>query len=92
MRSDSFFRGVFLLYCVEAGLFLLIAPWLPAWNRAAAFLPFGSAQDLLLNTWVRSAISSFGLMHLVWGLHDVDLFFRRHATPRLENPETAGHQ
>lgn len=79
MRAESIFRGVFLVYCAEAGLFLLIAPWMPAWNHAALLVPFGAPRELLLLSWTRSVVSAFGLLHLVWGLHDLVLFLRRDA-------------
>ena len=47
MRADALFRGVFLVYCVEAGLFLLLSPWFEAWNHAALLLPFGALRELL---------------------------------------------
>ena len=95
MRPESIFRGVFLVYCVEAGLFLLLSPWLAGWNHAVLLVPFGLLRDMLLTSWVRSLISAFGLLHLVWGLHDLDLFLRR--TYRdggfpLEDSTPARHQ
>lgn len=98
MRAESIFRGVFLVYCVEAGLFLLMSPWLAAWSHAVLLLPFGPLRDFLLTSWTRGLISAFGLLHLVWGLHDLDLFLRRVPSdpPRtgypLEDSTPARHQ
>lgn len=95
MRSESLFRGVFLVYCVEAGLFLLLSPWLEAWNHAVLLLPFGSLRALFLSSWARATISGFGVLHLIWGAHDLDLFLRR-ASPAdrqpLEDSAPARHQ
>ena len=96
MRSDSIFRGAFLVYCLEAGLFLLLSPWLAAWNHAVLLLPFGPPREALLSTWVRSLVSAFGLLHLFWSLHDLDLFLRRdrrdpsHVGYPIENSSSAG--
>ena len=90
MRAESIFRGIFLIYCLEAGLFLLMSPWLEAWNHAALLLPFGPLRELLLSPWSRSLISAFGLLHLVWGLHDLDLFLRRTSYP-LDDSAPARH-
>ena len=92
MRSESIFRGVFVVYCVEAGLFLCLSPWLTAWSHALILLPFGPLRDFLLTSWVRSAISAFGLLHLVWGVHDLDLFLRRRSlvTQGLDRIEPSG--
>jgi hypothetical protein len=98
MRSDSFFRGVFLVYCLEAGLFLLLSPWLAAWNHAVLLLPFGPLRALMLSSWMRALISAFGLLHLLWSLHDLDLFLRRglgsspHASYPLHDSTSAGDQ
>jgi len=79
MRFESIFPGVFLAYCLEAGLFLLFSPWMEAWNHAVLLLPFGPARDFALSSWMRAGISAFGLLHLLWGAHDLDLFLRRHS-------------
>ena len=95
MRAESIFRGVFLLYCVEAGLFLLLSPWLDAWGHAVLLVPFGPARAFLLTTGMRGLISAFGLLHLVWGVHDLDLFLRRPSPSAgypLEDSPPARHQ
>ncbi len=92
MRAESIFRGVFLAYCAEAGLFLLITPWLPSWNHALLLLPFGMLREILLSSWTRAVISGFGLLHLVWALHDIDLFLRPSLGTADESSETARYQ
>ena len=98
MRSESLFRGVFLVYCLEAGLFLLLSPWLAAWNHAVLLVPFGPVRAFMLTSWMRATISGFGLLHLVWSAHDLDLFLHRHSpgTPGnglpLENSTPARYQ
>ena len=98
MRTDSIFRGVFLVYCLEAGLFLLLSPWLAAWNHAVLLLPFGSLREALLSSWMRALVSAFGLLHLLWSLHDLDLFLRRgrrdspHVGYPVEDSPSAGDQ
>lgn len=76
MRSVTLLQGLFILYCVEIGILLLILPWGPAWDRQIVALPF--AGDFLLNPWIRSSLSAFGVIHLVWGIHDLYFgFFAR---------------
>ncbi len=71
MRSDTVFRILFILYCAEAGVFLLIAPWGPAWDRTLSHLPLGPLAALFLHPVFRGAVSGFGLVHLVWGANDL---------------------
>ena len=70
--GSSFVRILFLLYCIEAGVLLLLAPWSPSWDRAVSQIPNFSVQAVLFHAAVRGAVSGFGLVHLVWGVHDLD--------------------
>ncbi|HEV7515293.1 MAG TPA: hypothetical protein VGR07_03245 [Thermoanaerobaculia bacterium] len=71
MRSDTVFRILFVLYCVEAGVFLLLAPWGPMWARTLSHLPLGALAAVCLHPVFRGAVSGFGLVHLVWGANDL---------------------
>ncbi len=62
----------FILYCVEAGVFLCLVPWNLAWDRTILQLPMARLWMFGLNPAVRAAVTGFGLMHLVWGAHDLD--------------------
>ena len=62
---------VFAVYCFEAGLFFLIAPWTKFW----ALNPILHATDLTAaiaeNGYVRGMVSGFGLIHLFVGTREV---------------------
>jgi hypothetical protein len=79
MRSSSLFRILFILYCLEAGTFLVLAPWFPVWDRALVQgIPGELLRTLILAPFVRAVLTGFGLIHLVWAAHDLDeLIFRR---------------
>jgi len=78
MRSSSLFRILFILYCIEAGTFLVLAPWSPVWDRLMIQLPSEILRTFGLYPVARAAVTGFGLIHLVWGAHDLDdLLFRR---------------
>ncbi|HTQ79465.1 MAG TPA: hypothetical protein VMM92_05675 [Thermoanaerobaculia bacterium] len=76
MRSDTVFRLLFVLYCCEAGVFLVLAPWGPMWDRTLSHLPLGIFAGLFLHPVFRGAVSGFGLVHLVWGVNDLQLLLR----------------
>ena len=41
-------------------------------------VPFHGLRSFLLHGWVRGAITGFGLVHMVWGAHDlISLLIRR---------------
>lgn len=84
MRFDSLFRVLFVVYCLEAGIFLTVAPWTEGWQRVAMLMPYGLLRSLVAHSWLRGLISGFGLVHLVWAAHDIDLVLRgapAHAGP-----------
>lgn len=72
MAFEQLFRFVFILYCTTVGVVLLLAPWLPGWDQRMALVPVLSVPAL------RGALSGFGLVHLVWGIHDLSAFLRPH--------------
>ena len=71
MRLEPFFRWLFVLYCVEAGVFLVLAPWSLLWDRGCFSLPLPSLRQVCLHPLVRGGVTGFGLVHLVWGAHDL---------------------
>ena len=71
MRLDGSLRLLFVFYCLEAGAFLCAAPWLPTWDRTMVQLPPRALRELLLEPALRGALSGFGMVHLVWGFHDL---------------------
>lgn len=86
MRASFLFRVLFILYCVEAGTFLVLAPWTPVWDRTLIQIHVEALRMLCLHPVMRSCVTGFGLTHLIWGAHDLDeLIFRRRAraTPEI---------
>lgn len=63
-------RFLFVLYCLEVGVFLVISPWSSAWERMVAPLALLGLDTFLLRPAARGAVTGFGLVHLVWGAHD----------------------
>lgn len=77
MRTATLLSLCFALYCLEAGLLLLFAPWSPVWDRMILQLPIAWLRVFLLGGVGRSAITGFGLVHVVWGLHDLQALLAR---------------
>ena len=84
MRSSPLFRILFILYCIEAGTFLVLVPWFPVWDRTLMQIPNEILRAVVLHLLFRSVITGYGIIHLVWGAHDLDgLLFR----PPLHAPD-----
>ena len=84
MTARGLIGFLFILYCVEVGTLLVMLPWSPYWDRLAIGLPMVELQLFTLRPWVRGAVTGFGLLHLVWGAHDLDAWLvgrRRRSAP-----------
>ncbi len=81
MRLESAFRLLFVIYCLEAGLFLVVLPWTPTWERLGLLLlPIGGLEIPFAEAWLRGLVTGFGGFHLVWAVHDIDQLLRRSST------------
>lgn len=70
MDFERLLRFVFVSYCTTVGVSLVVIPWTPGWDQMLALLD-GAGLRLLELPIVRGGITGFGLVHLVWGLHDL---------------------
>ncbi len=59
---------LFVFYCTGIGMYLLLRPWAPDSGAASSYL--------------RGFISGVGIIHLVAGINDFRLLFRRVAENR----------
>jgi hypothetical protein len=60
---------LFITFCLDIGLFLLIFPWTEYWANFAAFVH--SWRQYLDNMYVRGAISGLGVVNLYISLGEV---------------------
>jgi len=77
MRLATTVRILFVIYCFLAGYLLSLAPWSWLWDRTVAQISFTVLRSLFLHPLTRGAVSGFGLVHLVWGLHDLTALLTR---------------
>jgi hypothetical protein len=77
MRLVTMIRLLFIIYCFEAGLLLTVAPWLPVWDRTVMQISLTALRNLFLQPALRGAVTGFGLIHVVWGLHDLKALLTR---------------
>jgi hypothetical protein len=66
---DLRIRTALMLYAFAVfGLFLLVAPWTPIWNRAMLALLPTSIGAWVMSGWVRGVISGLGALDLLMAL------------------------
>ena len=66
-------------YLVEAGLLLIVAPWLASWQHNYFGARFALLGAWMANEFVRGAISGIGVITAIAGLRDLAsaIFARR---------------
>ena len=65
----------FILFCFEIGLFLVFVPWSNLWEHNALLL-YLPLRGLLLNNFVRGAVSGLGVIDLFMGLGELTRFWK----------------
>ena len=55
------FLVVFVLFCLEIGIILTVAPWTPFWTSNSLLLGFPRVQEFLMYGFVRGLITGLGL-------------------------------
>lgn len=68
---------LFSLYCLEAGLFFLLAPWTHFWNANPLVQYSETLSVILTNGYVRGLFSGFGLVHLLVGAGEIKAMLER---------------
>ena len=67
---------LYVLYCLEAGIFLLVYPWMRLWDQNFLLQYSSYLRVVLLNDFVRGAVSGLGIANLILGAWEVAHFQR----------------
>ncbi len=67
---------IYVLYCLEVGIFLLVYPWMRLWDQNFLLQYSSYLRVLLLNDFVRGAVSGLGIANLILGAWEVAHFQR----------------
>ena len=62
---------VYVLYCLEVGVFLLIYPWIISWEQNFLLYQFPFLKSLFLNLFFRGAVSGLGIANIILGAWEV---------------------
>ena len=62
---------VYVLYCLEVGVFLVIYPWIVSWEQNFLLYQFPFLKGLFLNLFFRGAVSGLGIANIILGAWEV---------------------
>jgi len=66
----------FILFCFEIGLFLVFVPWSDLWDHNVLLAYSLHLRGVLLNNFVRGAVSGLGVVDLVLGVSELGRFWK----------------
>lgn len=66
---------LFILYCLEAGVFFIIAPWTRFWTTNPLFQSSELLAVLTESFYLRGLISGLGIVHLLVGTREALALF-----------------
>ena len=61
----------FAVYCLEAGLFFVVAPWTRLWTLNPLLHSSDTISMLANDPFVRGFISGVGVMHIILGVKEI---------------------
>jgi len=64
------FMVVYVLFCIELGLVLVVLPWLPLWSDNAFIAHLPAAKRILEHGFLRGAISGLGIIDIWLGISE----------------------
>lgn len=65
---------VFIFFCLELGVFLIIFPWTPYWGNNFFLTCFPFLKQVVLSNFFRGAVSGLGLVDIGIGLWEASHF------------------
>ncbi len=74
--------GIYVFYCFEVGLFLVVFPWMDFWGQNALLYYFPAIRPIFLNDFFRGAISGLGFANLILGVSEIASVWTRSRAAR----------
>ena len=62
---------LYVLFCFELGVFLLILPWVAIWSHNHFVTSHSWVSAIVLNHFVRGAVSGLGLADIWLAIHEL---------------------
>jgi len=59
---------VFVLFCLEVGIILIVGPWTRAWTESSLTSSYPAIHEFMMNGFVRGAISGLGIVDFWIGI------------------------
>jgi len=67
---------IYILYCLEVGVFLLVYPWMRLWDQNFLLQYSSYLRVVFMNDFFRGAVSGLGIANLILGAWELAHFQR----------------
>ncbi|MBI4456548.1 MAG: hypothetical protein HY644_11695 [Acidobacteria bacterium] len=68
---NKLIRVLYILFCLQGGIFLLVFPWLRLWESHTLLVQYPVVRPLMMNNFFRGAVSGLGIVNVVIGSIEV---------------------
>jgi hypothetical protein len=76
---------VYIIYCFEVGIFLVLLPWFHVWENNALIHRYPLLKAITMSGYIRGAVTGLGLANILLGIKELlsirqrrhDEYFRR---------------
>jgi hypothetical protein len=70
-RLGRILKVIYILYCIEAGIFLLWLPWLSIWDANFFTFIYPQILPVITNSFLKGAVLGLGIVNIMIGIHEV---------------------
>lgn len=67
---------IYILYSIEAGVFLVLLPWMNIWDTNILTFLYPQFLPLITNPYLKGAVLGLGIANIMIGIHEV-VHFRK---------------
>jgi hypothetical protein len=72
--SGWFWQVLYILYCLEVGVFLLFLPWMSLWETNYIVYLYPKLRPILANPYLKGAVLGLGIVNVLIGIQEIAQF------------------
>jgi hypothetical protein len=69
-----FWQVLYILYCLEVGVFLLFLPWMSLWDANYLVYLYPKLRPILANPYLKGAVLGLGIVNVLIGIQEIAQF------------------
>lgn len=68
------FKVLYILFSIEAGIFLLSLPWMSFWDTNVLTYMYPQILVVVTNPYFKGAVTGLGIVNIIIGIHEIANF------------------